>query len=203
VEEVLAAIDALDLDAPWPDIAPAVRLVLPRLRPLPEGTGTLPVRRYPPGLSVGLGLDIGPAMVFIGEEQLDGWGVTPAEAFARAEANLRERCAARRHFGLVHERIGGVPTIAFRSTEGWAAALVLFPELLARVLGEQPGLVLAPMRDLVMWLPLDADRELVEAILEEFALADMNALALPVFAFVDGRVSVAAPAGPGLEVAQA
>ena len=56
----------------------------------------------------------------------------------------------------------GIPTIAFQSREGWASALLLMPDALCRVLGERSGLVLAPMRDLVLRLPLDTDPELAE-----------------------------------------
>jgi hypothetical protein len=191
VEEVLDAVEAFDLQAPWDDVAPFLRLVLPRRRPLPRMTGPLATRTYPPGIRVGLALDVGPAMLFVGDEQLAGWGVTADSAFVRAEADLRARVASRRQFGLIQEPIAGVPTISFQSREGWASCLVLMPDELCRVLGERTGLILAPMRDVIMWMPLTAEPALAEWTLEEFAQADMNALDLPVLTLVDGRLTMA------------
>lgn len=191
LDEILAAIESVDLAAPWARIAPGLRLALPRRRPLPEGIGRLPERVFPPGIRAVLGLDIGPAMVFVGPEQLDGWGVTADLAFEQALRNVRARVAARGQFALVQERIADVPTVAFHSREGWASQLLLLPDLLSHVLGVRNGLILAPMRDLVVCLPLDTEREFAEYLYKEFAAVDMNALDLPLLALVDGHLSQA------------
>ncbi len=188
VEEVLAAVEAVDLGAPWREVAPTLRTALPRRRALPPGLNDLPTRVFPPGITAGLALDIGPAMLFVGDEQLKGWGVTADRAFDQALSNVRARVAARRQFALVTERIADVPTIAFQSREGWASTLLLLPHELTRVLGRQDGLVLAPMRDLIVLLPLDADPGFAMFLLEEFAAADMNALDLPIFVLLDGEL---------------
>lgn len=189
VDEVIRAIETFDLQAPWSEVAPDLRLTLPRRRPMPPGAEDLPAREFPPGIRAGLGLDIGPAMLFISEKQLEGWGVTLDRAFEQALSNVRTRVATRRQFALVHERIAGVPTIAFQSREGWASSLLLLPDELARVLGSRSGLVLAPMRDVIICLPLDAGPAFARDLLDRFAEADMNALDLPVFALVDGRLA--------------
>jgi len=192
VAEVMAAIEAVDLEAPWVEAAPMLRPALPRRRPLPPGTDDLPAQVYAPGIRATLGLDIGPAILFVNQVQLTAWGVSADLAFRRALSNITGRVRRRKQFALLHERIAGVPTVAFQSREGWASSLLLLPDELAHVLGERNGLVLAPMRDLVMLLPLDAEPDLAHLILEEFAEADMNALELPPFAFVEGRLSAAA-----------
>jgi hypothetical protein len=196
VDEVLDAIDALDLDAPWEVVADRLRPVLPRRRPMPPDTGSLPEKHYELGMRAGLGLDIGPAIMFVGDDQLGLWGVSSEEAFERAEANVRSRCLARRHIGLLHEPFAGVPTTIFQSRDGWASAVLLMPDLLLHVLGRRSGLLIAPMRDVLMLLPLDTHPRLPQLILDEFATADMNALALPVFTFVDGRLGLPAPVPP-------
>ena len=66
------------------------------------------------------------------------------------------------------------------------------------VLGERNGLILAPMRDLIVCLPLDTEREFARYLLEEFAAVDMNALDLPPFALVDGHLSHAVGVPPSL-----
>jgi len=195
VDDVVAAIEAVDLKAPWSDVAPNLRIALPRRRPLPPGAEILPTRDYPPGIRAGLGLDIGPAMLFVSHEQLTDWDVSPDRAFDCALANVKARLAARKQLALLHERIAGVPSIAFQSREGWASSLLLLPDELARVLGERNGLILAPMRDLILMMPLDTDPELAYVLLHEFASADMNALDLPLFSLIDGKLTqaIAAP----------
>jgi len=108
-----------------------------------------------------------------------------------SQEQLREQVAARRQFALVHERIADVPTLAFQSRDGWASQLLLLPDELCRVLGDRNGLVLAPMRDLIVSLPLGVEREFADWLLEEFAAVDMNALAVPPLALVDGHLTQA------------
>ncbi len=198
VDEVLTAIESVDLGASWAEVAPNLRIALPRRRALPVDIEDLPQREFSPGIPTVLGMDIGPAMLFVAREQLEGWGVSAAEAFEQALDNVRARVAARKQFALIHERIADVPTLAFQSREGWAATLLLLPDELTHVLGERSGLVLAPMRDLVICLPLDVEREFALWLLDEFAEVDMNALDLPPFALVDGHLTRAVGVSPAL-----
>jgi hypothetical protein len=128
-------------------------------------------------------------LLFVTEGQLKGWGVSAERAFLRALANVKSRVRRRQQFALIHERILDVPTVAFQSREGWASTLLLLPAELTRVLGHRDGLVLVPMRDLILLMPLDADPDVALLVLDEFAEADMNALDLPLFALRDGRLS--------------
>jgi hypothetical protein len=191
VEAVLSAIESADLDVPWEELAPALCVALPRRRALPVDPRELPTHVYPPGIEAVLGLDIGPAMLFVPTEQLARWEVSADEAFERALQNVREHVASRKQFALVHERIADVPTLAFQSRDGWASQLLLLPDQLVRVLGDRNGLILAPMRDLLISLPLDVEREFAQWLLEEFAEVDMNALDIPPLALVDGHLSTA------------
>jgi hypothetical protein len=186
VEEVVSAIEAFDLDALWGEVASDLRIALPRRRPLPPGAENLPTREYPPGIEANLGLDIGPAMLFVSHEQLKGWDTTVEQAFEQALANVTKRLQERKQFALLHERIAGHPSSAFQSREGWASSLLLMPDQLARTFGQRNGIVLAPMRDLLIMMPLDTDPNLAYALLDEFAASDMNALDLPIFSLIDG-----------------
>ena len=190
IDEVLAAIESVDLDRPWPAIASQVMPVLPRRRALP-GAADPPVRRsWPPGLETAFGLDIGPAFLYIGAWALDRWGVTLDELADRAVSNVRERYSSRRRFGLLRDSIGGMPISAFQSREGWASALLLVPDELTRVFGRDPSLILAPMRDLLIQLPIDADQGLAAWLMEDFAALDPNGLKVPILALVDGELAL-------------
>ena len=56
--------------------------------------------------------------------------------------------------------------------------------------GDEPRLLVAPMRNLLLAAPFDADRELVAWLRDEIAFEDPNGLDLPIFALVDGRLSI-------------
>lgn len=191
--EVMAAIEAFDLGQPWAEVAPSVLPVLPRRRAMPPGTDDRIRRQYPPGIAVGFGADIGPAFMHVTDTLIAQWGVTADELAARAVANVRERAQSRRHFGVIAESIGDVPTMAFQSREGWASTLLLMPDQFERCFGAEPRMVLAPMRDLLVALPIDTDRDLAAWILDEFCAVDPNALDVPMLAFADGAFGFLGP----------
>jgi hypothetical protein len=191
------AIERVDLDRPWLNVAPNVFPMLPRRRPLPLESDP-PLRlSYPPGIEVGFGIDIGPAMLHVGAKQIERWGVTEGEVAAMGIANVLERSTSRRQFGLIQERIHGVPVTVFQSREGWASTLVLVPDELCRAMGDRPALLLVPMRDVLLRMPIDTDMELARWLLEEFVALDPNGLAVPVLALVDGKLRFASAPAPG------
>ncbi|MBA3851500.1 MAG: hypothetical protein H0X59_03930 [Chloroflexi bacterium] len=187
VERLLDAIGRVDLERPWPHIGESLLPVLPRRRPLPPG-GDRPVqKRYPPGIEVGFGVDIGLAFMHVTDKLVDGWGVTVPDVADRALTNLRTLAAARDVHALFCDSVDGVPTRAFQSRDGWASALVLLPDEFGRRFGEDPALVLVPMRDVVFTMPIDTDRELAAWFLEELRSMDPNALEVPLLAWTAGQ----------------
>ena len=94
VEDVLAAIESADLEAPWEEVAPNLCVALPRRRALPVNPDELPKCTYPPGIETILGLDIGPAMLFV-----------PPEQQGRLEEALAGSALARLPFALASGQI--------------------------------------------------------------------------------------------------
>lgn len=187
MEELLDAIGRVDLGRPWPQIGESLLPVLQRRRPLPPG-GDQPLRRrYPPGIEVGFGVDIGPAIMHVTNKLLDGWGVTASEVADRALANLQTMAATGGVHALFCDSVEGVPTRAFQSRDGWGSTLVLLPDEFRRRFGEDPALVLVPMRDVVFTMPLDTDRDLAAWFLEELRSMDPNALEVPLLAWTAGQ----------------
>ena len=180
-EAVLRALTGLPDDLEFDELADDLVPIFPRLRPWPD-TGSEPVRVVlPPGLSVGFGVDIGPAFISVDEGLARRWGHSPLDLTTRALTNLRSRAALVRPRDVVREHIDGVPVRALQTGLGCASTLVLIPDELRRILGAEPSCVIAPMRDLLMAFPADADRDLVAYVRDEIAAQDPNALALEAF----------------------
>ena len=81
-----------------------------------------------------------------------------------------------------------MPVRILQSGVGCASALVLVPDELERIFGSERQCLIAPMRDLLISMPADADRELVGWLNDEFASMDPNGLALDAFVLEDGTL---------------
>jgi hypothetical protein len=144
----------------------------------------------PPGVEVALGVDIGPAFMYVGAGMLESWSVTFDDAFDRAMENLRSSVAAEKYVEMEYESIDGVPFWWYQSNGGLASGLLLLEEELATRYGSDPRLLIAPMRNLLLAAPFDADRSLVTWLRDEISYEDPNGLDLPIFALLDGRLSI-------------
>ncbi len=189
-EQVRSAVDALPPDLSWDELADGLRPVFIRRRPLPPGVERPLTTRRPPGVDVALGVDIGPAFMYVGRGMVDSWSVTFDEAFERAMDNLRASVAAERYVEMEYETLDGVPFWWYQSMGGLASGLLLLEQDLAVRYGPEPRLLIAPMRNLLLAAPFDADRSLVGWLRDEISQDDPNGLDLPIFALIDGRLSI-------------
>lgn len=197
-DAVLRAMGGLPPDLDWASMSEAIIPILPRRRPLPPLAGE-PFRvTLPPGIPTGFGIDIGPAFLVVGESLLATWPVGPADLVATALDNLRSRMRPVRPRDLVRQAIDGVPVRVLQSGAGCASGLVLVEDELRRIFGAEPQCLIAPMRDILISMPVDADRSFVAWINDEFAEMDPNGLALDAFVLDDGglRYETLAPRRP-------
>ncbi len=187
-DSVLRAMGSLPPDLDWRAMAPNLIPILPRRRPMPFEAGE-PFRvTLPPGIPIGFGIDIGPAFLIVGESVLATWPVGPADVVATGLDNLRRRLRSVRPRDLHRDAFEGLPVRILQSGVGCASALVLVPDELERIFGREEQCLIAPMRDLLISMPLDADRELVGWLNDEFATMDPNGLALDAFVFEGGTL---------------
>jgi hypothetical protein len=196
-DAVLRAMGELPQDLDWEVMAPNVIPILPRRRPMPPQAGE-PFRvTLPPGIPTGFGIDIGPAFLVVGESLLRSWPIGPADLVAAGLQNLRARLRGVRPRDLLSQTLDGVPIRVLQSGVGCASALVLVPDELRRIYGETPQCLIAPMRDILISMPADADRAFVSWINEEFSEMDPNGLALDAFVLEGGnlRYETLRPAG--------
>ena len=124
----------------------------------------------------------------VGASVLASWPVGPADLVAVGLDNLRRRLRSVRPRDLHRDTFQGVPVRILQSGVGCASALVLVPDELERIFGSERQCLIAPMRDLLISMPADADRELVGWLNDEFASMDPNGLALDAFVLEDGTL---------------
>jgi hypothetical protein len=192
VEEVFAALKTLPEELSWEQIAPEVVPLFQRVRPyhheMPEQLRVV----VPPGLTVGFGVDIGPAFITVSPEMAGEWGVPADEILERALANLEARMAGVRPRDVFDGSIGDMPVRMLQSPTGSASTYVLVPAALGRIFGAHRQLVLAPMRNLLLSLPINADRDFAAWLFDEIAAQDPNCLAPAAFVIGDGQLALEA-----------
>ena len=185
---VLAAMERFDPEMPWKEARTRILPMLPRVRPLPGPELELARAMLPPGILVGFGIDIGPAITFVGASLLDRWRVDVPTMVAAALANLGLLAAECGPEVVIRDHIGDVPITLIQTRMGIAGSLILVPEILHRLLGAGPHLLLVPMRDILIALPPDVDREFAAWLAEEWEALDPNHLHLGAFLLERGSV---------------
>jgi hypothetical protein len=183
--EVLAAIDELPADLPWPHVSSLVLPIFERVRPYPLGYPPHVEAIVPPGLKVGLALDIGPGLIHVTPDMLGGWGMSLADLTAVALANVHDRASQVQPSDIHHGPLGDVEVRLLQTGRGVGSTLVLAPTELVRLFGDGPCLFIAPMRDLIVGLPPGEDA-MAAWLFGEIAAEDPNHLQPRAFAF-DGR----------------
>jgi hypothetical protein len=188
--EVRSAIEGLPQNLDWTSLRHGLRPVFVRRRPLPPGVERPITFKVEPGLNVALGVDIGPAFLYVGANVLETWPVSADEAFALAMENLRATIQAERFVEMEYGTVADVPIWWYQSHGGLASGLLLLEDELVRRYGDEPRLLIAPMRNLLLAAPFDADREMIAWLRDEIAEEDPNGLDLPIFALSQGRLSI-------------
>jgi hypothetical protein len=191
----MAALRGVDPDLPWNEVADSVLPVFRRRRAYPREMPAMLYLRRPPGVEVGVAVDIGPAYMHVDRSLLERWGITAEDALERAIENTRARATSTRLEPIVFGEIGGIPTKWFQSGQSIASALILTPELIVERFGSEDQFLLAPMPDLLVSVPIDAGHAFAADLYESIAEEDPNCLDLPVLTLVNGQVAVAASDG--------
>ena len=157
-DRVVAAARGFDPGAPWPEIAPMILPVLKRVRqPYPPEAAPIHIQ-VPPGIPLGFGIDFGPAFSHVSATLMDQWGVDPATLLGTALENLR-RLIVKEPPQVQRFRHEGVDVVGI-SGQGWGSSLLLVPDALRPILGDEPRVLLAPIRNTIIALPDDVEWEI-------------------------------------------
>lgn len=103
-----------------------------------------------------------------------------------ALGNLMARAAQIEPRSVVRQSVDGMPVVALQTGRHVGLTLVLVPDEIGRVFGREPRLFVAPMRDVLLGFPVDADPEVIGLLYEEIASQDPNCLPPIAFRF-DGE----------------
>ena len=140
----------------------------------------------PPGVVVGFGIDIGPALMAISADMLTAWGTTLADVAACAIRNVHQRGAGLRPADILRQPVGDVATEALQTGVSIGSTLVIAPSELCRLFGSSDRLFITPMRDLIIGLPPQIDPEFAWWLYFEFASLDPNCLGRMCYRLVEG-----------------
>lgn len=167
-DEILAAAQRLNPMGSWTDIKPMILPVIKRLHHpyVPEAAPMY--LNVPPGIWTGFGIDLGPAFSHVTDQLVERWGVDQATLLGTALDNLR-RLTVDEPPIVQRFRQNDVKLVGI-SGQGWGSSLLLLPDVLRRHLGDEPRMLLAPIRNTLIALPDDVDADMAVDVWH--ALAD-------------------------------
>lgn len=170
------ALRAHDDDFAWASVSSDVIPVMPRVRPYAVGFPE-PLRvMVEPGIAIGFAIDIGPAFMNVGSDLLRSWDVPLREVHTQSLMNLSGRAARIDPGAIVEGSLDDTPTRWLQSGQSISSVLILVPDTLRQIFGPEPAFFITPMRDLIIGLPLEVDRELAAWLWLEIAAEDPNCL---------------------------
>lgn len=195
-DEVLAAVQQLPPELDWKSVAPHIVPLFERVRPYPPMAPPRVQAIVAPGVTIGFGIDIGPAFLSVDAELVASWSMSVADLAAHALANLHAIAGHVSPDDIERAPLGDTQVAALQTHRGIGSVLVLAPTELARIFGQEPARFVAPMRDLLVRFPPDADPALAAWLYEEIASGDPNCLAPRAYLFDGRNVTVEALAVP-------
>ena len=160
-----------------------------------EELGLAPARSYPalrlpPGVDVTFSIDADVLGVNVGQRQLDAWEMTAEQVLPASMSNLA-RAVGSWQGRAYDDAYEGVPVRMLERWPSWASSLVLLPDELKRILGDEDQLLIVPYQCNLISLPVDVDRDLAADLLDVFGLLNPASLliGMPAFVLRDGELS--------------
>jgi hypothetical protein len=146
-----------------------------------------------------IGVDLGPAFLFVTESIADRWGLGPDALAEVALDNLERRAARIAPAAVQRETVGGAEIRYLQTDDGWGSTLVLLPSELTRLFGPGPTLFTVPTRNLLLAFDPALDRYTVGWLTLEIEALDPNGLHQEGFVLRGGR-TWCEPIHPAFEV---
>lgn len=175
----------------------ARRRIVPVIE-LPEPTSDEPQATVagPFGMRVGFGIGVDQVLFRIGRAMARSWDITDGELEDAALSNLRAQASS-----LGADEVGamdheGTTARFLTSPPANAAALVLVPDGLQRILGPEPQTLVTVSRGLLVSLPASAPAKLVWDFMTVIAALDPTPIEEGPFTLAEGRLDLWVPPEP-------
>jgi hypothetical protein len=185
-EEVLDAAQRLPPDLDWKSVAVHIVPLFERMRPYPAGSPPRVQAIVAPGVTIGFGIDFGPAFITVSPELIEHWSMSASDLAAHSLANVHTIAGEVSPDEVYRGPLADIEMAALQTNRGIGSVLVLAPTELRRIFGPTPRLFIAPMRDLLIGIPAEAERGLAAWLYDDIASRDPNCLTPRAFLF-DGR----------------
>lgn len=167
----------------------------PRLVPLlagpmidPEGESLVRVA-MDPGIAVVFAIDLGAAFPLIDEEVATRWECTAEQIRDVATANLRRWAAALEPRVVVTATMSGHQLRLIKDRPGWASSILLVPDELRRLFGDDDQVFAAPCRGTLLSFAPGIPPRLAREVVVDFESGSTYPLMLDPFALQDGVLS--------------
>lgn len=181
------AVRALPKPAPWDWVEP--RLVPLLAGPMLDRPNAGLVRAISePGCALVFGVEVEGAFLEVDRIVAERWERSAEDLYRTSMANLRRRAAAVRPAAVLSGTMSGRIFRRIVAPRRFASSLVLVPDELTRLLGEDTALLIAPTRDLLLAFDLGTPTWVAAEVALEFEARDPFPLMLDPFLLVDGRV---------------
>lgn len=151
---------------------------------------SFPAVRLPPGVDVTFAVDVEVLGVNVDQRQLDAWEMTAEQVLPAAMANLG-RAVGSWPGSAYEDSYEGVRVRMLEGWPSWASSLVLLPDELKRIFGDEDQLLVAPYQCNLISLPIDVDRDVAADLVDMFGVINPASLliGMPAFVLRDGLLS--------------
>lgn len=153
-------------------------------------SSTYPSVHLPPGVDVTFAVDVDVVSLHVDQRQLDVWDMPVEQVLPVAMSNLR-RTVGTWKGRAYRDTYEGVPVRMLKGWPAWASSLVLLPDELKRIFGEEDQIFVAPYTCNLISLPGDTDPDLAADVVDLFGLVNPPSLliGMPLFRLRDGQLS--------------
>lgn len=141
-----------------------------------------------PGCAVIFGLDLGGAFSLVDATVAERWECSPDQIRDVAMKNVRVRAARLTPQAVISGTLSGRIVGALEGHGGWAASMLLLPDQLMRLFGEQDQIFVAPGEALLLSFPIDTPAAVVANVRIDFERSEIRPLMLDSFLLLDRQL---------------
>lgn len=158
----------------------------PGFEPIPSDPRLLTV--VPPAVTIGFGIDLGPALAKVSERLCDQWECSLEQIQAVAFENLRRPTGTLDGKAVERANFGGHLIRVMRLPDGCSSSILLVQDELMRIFGDQDQVFTAPARSLLLSFPMTTPARVVGEITVDLEEMDPHPLLMDPFVLQEGTL---------------